>query len=109
MCNFSTAHTMARASFSVCEYRRSTGLSVRLAYATTRLSSKSGVFCTSIADNPVGEASVMSSVSLLGSKYAITLALVRSSLICWKDSLAAQPNEIACLSLSILSVVQTHR
>ena len=76
---------MASASFSVCEYWHSTGVSVRLAYATTHLSSEAGAFCTNMADSPVGEASVMSSVSFLGSKYAMTLELVRSSFIFWKD------------------------
>ena len=40
-----------------------------------------GFLCTKIADNLVGEASIVSSVSFFGSKYAMTFALVRRSLI----------------------------
>lgn len=68
MCSFSIAQTIARASFSVCEYRRSTDVSALLTYATTRGSSVPPDVYKRIADNPVGEASVISCVSLLGSK-----------------------------------------
>ena len=44
MCSLSMAQTIAKASLSVCEYRRSTGDSDLLAYATTLRSSCPGVF-----------------------------------------------------------------
>lgn len=72
---------MTRASLFVCEYRLLTGESARLTYATTLRSSEPGVFCTSIVDKPVGDASIGSSVSLPGLKYAMALALTRSCLI----------------------------
>lgn len=84
MCSFLTAHSMASASHSVWEYRCFTGeSSTGICYNLPVLFTES--LCTNIADNPVGEASVVSSVSLFWSKYTITFALVSSFLICWKD------------------------
>ena len=62
------AHTMAKASFSVCEYYCSTGLCDLLAYATICKSSCSGLHCDKVADNPHGDAPVVNSVLLFLSK-----------------------------------------
>ena len=68
VCSRSIAHTIARASRSVWEYLSSTGVSDLLTYATILRSSCPGVRCERIADNPYGEASVVSSDSLFLSK-----------------------------------------
>ena len=68
---------MAKASFSVCEYYRSTGLSDLLAYATICKSSCSGLHCDKVADNTHCDASVVNSVLLFPSKLANTISLVR--------------------------------
>ena len=77
-CRRSTAHTMANASLSICEYLVSTSESALLTYTTTFLSFPPGVFWNNIAESPSGEASVMSSVSFCGSKYAMVASLVNN-------------------------------
>ena len=68
--------TIASASRSVCEYLCSTAVKGLLAYATTRFCSLSFP-CTSIAPSPTGLASTMTSVFFCGSKYDITLLIVK--------------------------------
>ena len=78
--NHSTAQTIPSASpsgNSDAQHRREPSL-------RKQQLSCPGLFCIKIVDKSHGDASVMSSVSLLGSKYAITFVLVSKSLILLK-------------------------
>ena len=66
--SLSQLQTIASASLSICEYRLSTGVSARLAYATTCGSGVSSLRCASMAPKPTGLASTETSVCMLGSK-----------------------------------------
>ena len=85
-CNILTVYTIASASLSACEYRCSTGGKCSADVSNNSSFTREVVdFWANIADNCVGDASMVKSVSLSASKYAMTLAPVRSHLISLKE------------------------
>src|SRR6218665_2500070 len=76
--NLSHAHTKAKASFSVCEYRLSTALKLLLAYHTTRCTPF--CFCINTAPKPIGLASGITCVGAPCSKVWLPFPLFYPSL-----------------------------